>query len=316
MDGIAAGRRAFRGLHDDGLGHRLLIFRFGQVAQRMHPAQHVALAQFGARTIGDRVETRRRLGDAGEHGGFRGRDFRQRLAEIGARGGRETVGAVPQVDLVHVELEDLVLGELRFDLEGQQQFIELARIGLLRRKVEVARHLHGDGTGALRLRHADQVGQAGPRHAHPVDPAVLIEAVVFGRQHGGLHDVRDFVEAQHVAAFFAEFADQDAVRRIDAQRHPRTVVRHGVQVRQVGPGQRQRHSGQQYAAQEQAGKEDAGFDEESQYRGTALGGLVFLGGILGLAHRGDFTGISGSVLARGTGFCNKIVQCGRRATGG
>jgi len=143
---------------------------------------------------------------------------------------------------------------------------------------------------------------------------VLVEAVVFGRQHRGLHHVRDFIEAQHIAALFAELADQHLVRRIDAQRHPGAVVRHGVQVGQVGPGQGQRHARQQHAAQEQAGKENAGLDEKTQYRGTVIGGLVFFGGILRLAHRGDFTGISGPASAWRIGFCNKIVQCGARAT--
>ncbi len=143
---------------------------------------------------------------------------------------------------------------------------------------------------------------------------MLVEAVVLGRQHRGLHDVRDFVKAQHVAAFFAELADQDAVCGVHAQRHPRPVVRHGVQVGQVGPRERQRHAREQHTAQEQAGEKNAGFYEEPQYRGAAAGGLVFLGGILGLAHRGDFTGISGPALSRGIGFCNKIGQCGARAT--
>src|SRR5690606_34218221 len=127
---------------------------------------------------------RRRGGEVREHGGFGGGGLGRRNAEIRARCGGKAVGAVPQVDLVHVELEDLVFGELGFDLEGEQQFVELARVGFLGRQVEVARHLHGDGAGALRLRHADQVGQAGAQHAHPVDAAVLVEIVVFGGQDG------------------------------------------------------------------------------------------------------------------------------------
>ncbi len=79
-------------------------------------------------------------------------------------------------------------------------------------------------------------------------PPCWIEAVVLRRQHGRFHDVRDFVEAQHVAAFFAEFADQDVVGGKDAQRHARPVVRHGVQVGQVRPRQGQRHAAQQQDA--------------------------------------------------------------------
>jgi hypothetical protein len=43
-------------------------------------------------------------------------------------------------------------------LEGQQDFVDLAGVGLLGREVDIARHLHGDGGGALALDPA-QVGQ-------------------------------------------------------------------------------------------------------------------------------------------------------------
>ncbi|MNS57828.1 hypothetical protein D3C72_907270 [compost metagenome] len=254
-----------------------------QVAQRLHAAQHIVLANFGPREIGDGVEARRRLGDAREHGGLGRGDFGQRLAEIRARGGREAVGAVAQVDLVHVELKDLVLGELGFDLERQQQFVELARIGLFRRQVEVARDLHGDRAAALRLGALDDVGQHRARHAHPVDAAVAVEAVVLGRQHRLTHDGGNLVKAQHVAVFFAVFADQNLVRRVDAQRHPWPVVGHGVQVGQAGPGQRQGEPERKRAARADAGCGDARFDQDAfpgKARFAARGG----GGLLGGAH--------------------------------
>ncbi|CUJ46074.1 Uncharacterised protein [Achromobacter xylosoxidans] len=254
-----------------------------QVAQRLHAAQHVVLADLGAREIGDGVEARRRLGNAGQHRGLGRRDFGQRLAQVGARGGGEAIGAVTQVDLVHVELEDLVLGELGFNLVGQQQFVELARIGLFGRQVEVARHLHGDRAAALGLGLLDEVHEHGTHHAHPVDAAMLVEAVVLGRQHRLAHHRRDLVEAQHVAVFFAVFADEDLVGGIDAQRHPRPVVGHGVQVGQAGPGDRQRQADQQRPADTEAGDGDAGLDQESfpgKARFAARGG----GGLLGGAH--------------------------------
>ena len=256
--GLAPSVRA----HDHALLEGFLGLLGRQVAQRLHAVQHIVLADLGAREIGDRIEARRRLGNAGQHGGLGRRHFRQRLAQVGARGGREAVGAVAQVDLVHVERQDLVLAKLGLDLEGQQQLVELARVGLFRRQVEVARHLHGDGAAALALGALDHVGQDRARHAHPVHAAVAVETVVLGRQHGIAHDFGNFIEAQHVAVFFTIFADQDLVGRVDAQRHARPVIGHGVQVGQAGPGQRQRQAEQHGGADAGAGHGDAGLDQE------------------------------------------------------
>ncbi|CAB3898175.1 hypothetical protein LMG3410_04177 [Achromobacter aegrifaciens] len=283
VDREAARAGAVRAANRQALLERLVGLFGREIAQRLHAAQHVVLTDLGAREIGDGVEARRGLGDAGEHGGLGRRDFRQGLAQIGARGGRETIGAVAQVDLVHVELKDLVLGELGFDLERQQQFIELARISLFRRQVEIARHLHRDGAAALALGALDEVGHDRARHPHPVDAAVAVEAVVLGCQHRLAHHGRDLVKAQHVAVLFAVLADQDLVRRIDAQRHPRTVVRHGVQVGQAGPGQGQRQAERDAAAHGGAAGGYARLDENAfpgEARFAARGG----GGLLGGAH--------------------------------
>ncbi|CAB3641830.1 hypothetical protein LMG26685_02008 [Achromobacter mucicolens] len=254
-----------------------------QVAQRLHAAQHVMLADFRAREVGDGVKARGRLGNAGQHGGFGRRDFRQRLAEVRAGGGRKPIGAMTQIDLVHVELEDLVLGELGFNLERQQQFIELARVGLLRRQIEVARNLHRDRAAALGLGALDDVGQHGACNAHPVDAAVAVETVVLGRQHGLAHYRGDLVETQHVAVLFAVLADQDLVRGVDAQRHARPVVGHRVQVGQAGPRQGQREAEQDGAAHGCAGGCDARFDQE-RFPGKARFAARVGGGLLGGAH--------------------------------
>jgi hypothetical protein len=51
----------------------------------------------------------------------------QILAEIDLRGrGGEAVGALAQIDLVHIHFQDLVLAEVFLDLPGQQHFVGLA----------------------------------------------------------------------------------------------------------------------------------------------------------------------------------------------
>jgi len=188
-----------------------------------------------------------------------------------------------QVDLVHVELEDLVLGELGFDLERQQQFIKLARIRLFRRQIEVARDLHGDRAAALGLGTLDDVGQHGACDAHPVDAAVAVETVVLGRQNGLPHYRGDFVETQHVAVLFAVFADEHLVRGVDAQGHAWPVIGHRVQVGQAGPRQCQCEAKHDGAAHGCASGGDARFDQE-RFPGEARFAARVGGGLLGIAH--------------------------------
>ena len=195
-----------------------------------HPVDDVALAHACTFGVADRVVGGRGLGQSGQHGGFGNRDVLERLAKVGFAGGCKTVGPVAQEDLVHVDLKDLVLAEHVFELEGQQDFVNLAGKRLFGRQVHVARHLHGDGRGPLALDLAD-VGQTGAQHAQVIHPAVLVEARVFNRQHRIDHDLRDFANRGQVSPLFAKFADQIAFFRVDAQRQLGAVV---GQVRDVG----------------------------------------------------------------------------------
>jgi len=68
------------------------------------------------------------------------------------------IGAMSQIDLVEVKLEDLILAEAGFDFECQEQFVKLACTRFFTEvKVKVARHLHGDGAGALGFGHRQHV---------------------------------------------------------------------------------------------------------------------------------------------------------------
>jgi hypothetical protein len=158
-------------------------------------------------------------------------------ASAGVSSGGEAVGALAEEDLVDVELEDLVLGEVGLDLEGEQHFRELARERLLAREEEGARDLHGDGRGALAASLRAQVGGGGSHHAHVVDAAVLVEAIVLRGQDRRLHHLRHFLDLHDGALLLAELADQVALRGIDAQRDLRTVIGEHLEAGQVRPQQ-------------------------------------------------------------------------------
>ncbi len=114
-----------RGLDDHGLSQRCFVFGVGQVAQRMHASEHVALTQDGARLVGDRVKARRRFGDARQECGIGRSDFRELFAQISARGCRKAVSSMTQINLIKIELENLVFGQTGLDFEGEQQLIKL-----------------------------------------------------------------------------------------------------------------------------------------------------------------------------------------------
>ncbi|MNG05353.1 hypothetical protein D3C84_885390 [compost metagenome] len=91
----------------------------------------------------------------------------------------DTVGAVAQVDLVDVQLKDFILGQLTFDLQGQQNLSGFAREAAFAGQEEVLRHLHGDGAAAgLNVSAFDQLGR-GAHQAARIDAIVVGEIVVF-----------------------------------------------------------------------------------------------------------------------------------------
>jgi hypothetical protein len=139
-------------------------------------------------------------------------------------------GAVAQVDLVQVNLEDLVLGELLFEPQRQQDLIGLAAQRAFRAEVHIARHLHGDGRCAL-LAAALQAGHRRAQEALVVDAAMVVEARVFHGQHGILHDLGNAGKRRQRAALFAKLANERAFDRIHAQRQLGPVV---GQFRDVG----------------------------------------------------------------------------------
>ena len=168
-----------RALDDERLFARLVVLFLGDVVQLVHALQDVLLTHLRALRIDDRVIRGRRLRQTGQHGRFGQRQILQVLAEVHPRRARETIGALTEIDLIHVHLENLIFRQLRLDLVREQHFVDLARVGLLARKEEVARHLHRDRARALRGVAIGQRDKAGARDAGEVDAAVIVEARVF-----------------------------------------------------------------------------------------------------------------------------------------
>ena len=236
------------------LGPRRGLLRLADDAGGHHALQHGVLALGGAGQVGDRVGIAGVLRQASQHRRLGDRQRGQRLAEVGVGRGGKAVGPLAEVDLVHVELQDLVLAQLALDLQRQQGLFELALGRAPRRQKEGARHLLGDGGRPL-AHAAGGCGHQRPQHAFGVDAAVLAKARVLHRQQGLLHQQRDLGDRHKLPPLAAELGDLDAVCGVDLQGLARLVVGDAVQRRQLRgvPGHRRQQCDQGHQQRAQPG---------------------------------------------------------------
>src|SRR6185295_7387376 len=97
------------------------------------------------------------------------------LAEVTERGGFDAEEAVAEVRLVQVHLEDLILAEGLLEAAGEDELLQLAADGLVRRQEAEPRELLRDGARTLLGAVARQVVQQRAREADWIDAGVVVE---------------------------------------------------------------------------------------------------------------------------------------------
>ncbi|MNZ33673.1 hypothetical protein D3C78_510260 [compost metagenome] len=132
----------------DRFGEGALVALLVDLAQFVHARENPVAADLGAFGVDHRVVARGSLGQAGDHRQLGQRQFADRLAVVDLRGRLDAVGAVAEVDLVDVQLEDRVLVEGPLDLQGEKYLVDFPGKTPLVGEEEVLRHLHGDGAAA------------------------------------------------------------------------------------------------------------------------------------------------------------------------
>ncbi len=201
----------------EGFGLRALDVVRLRPAELGHPIQdEVAALECG---IGPRhrVVFPRRPDQSGEERRLRERQVLRLGVEVRVRRGLDPVGAVPEVDLVDVPLEDLFLRVPALEADRERRLLELARERLLGHVDQHVLHeLLRQGGAAL----LDVAGrEVRDRRAHQggeVQRAVLVERVVLDRQHREFGDVGDLAELDEAAVLVEEDLRQDgSVRRED-----------------------------------------------------------------------------------------------------
>jgi hypothetical protein len=157
-----------------------------------------------------------RLHQARKQCGFAHGELGRRLSEVAARGGLGAIEPVAEVDLVEIQLEDLVFRIARFQLRGQDHFLELALERLVERQKALSRQLLGDRAAPLGAAALSEVGDHRSADADDVDAAVVVEPLVLDGQNGADQIRRDLIE-RHFYPLLLE----------DRERRPPVGIEHG-----------------------------------------------------------------------------------------
>ena len=154
-----------------------------------------------------------------------------RRAEVGPGGRLHPVGAVTQVDLVEVDLQQPVLRIPALQLEREQGLLDLPLEAAVRRQEEDLGELLRDGAAALHDPVVAEVGVGGPRDAPQVDAEVGVEAGVLDRDHRVPEDLRDLAQRDEDPALGLELGEQLVVVGVDLGPDRRRVLLERLDVR-------------------------------------------------------------------------------------
>ena len=208
------------------------------------------------------------LGQPGQHRGLSGTQRSEGLAEIRLGRRFKAIGPRTQIDLVHVELQNLVFAELGLDFERQQCFFDLALQGARAAQKEGARHLLRDGGCPLGAP-ASEVSHDSPGHANRVQPAVFIKPRVLHCKQTVFHQLGNLVDRLVNPALGAETCHFHPIRGQHTQGLLGLVV---GERRGVGQLSGEKRGERQQGDEAQAGQHQTDF-QEAQGPGAPGDGL-------------------------------------------
>ena len=198
----------------------------------------------GRLTLGENFG--RRLEQAGQHRGFGEIDVARRLVEIVLRRRVDAEGAAAHIGAVEIKLEDLVLGQPRFQPHRQEGFLDLALERALVIEKQILGELLREGGAALHDAAGARVGHKGARGAGDIDAEMVVEAPVLGGEHRLDQMVGKLVERHRIVVPDAARADLVAVAVEEGHRQFRLlqpVVVGGLVERRDGERQHQHGAG-------------------------------------------------------------------------
>ena len=216
-----------------------------------HVGQHLVGPGAGGGQVHMRRIAGRGLVEPGQHRGFGKVEIGDLLAEIefGGRRGAEIPSA--HIGAVEIELQDVVLGEVRLQPEREEGFLDLAVDGALVGKEEVLGELLRDRRTTLDDVVGAEVLEQRPRRTDDVDAEMRIEAAVLGGERRLDQMIGKVFQRDRVVVLDAAAADRIVVAVEEGHREIgllQPVVVRGL----VKSGDRERQH-QQHAAEADGG---------------------------------------------------------------
>ena len=180
-----------------------------------HPVQHVNLPLPRFLGIPEGGQTVRRRREAGHHGAFGQGQVFHRFAEINLGRSARSIGPFPQVNLVQIQEEDLVLGEIALDPLRQDGFLDFSGVAPFGGEEEGFGDLLGDRAPPLNHFEGFDIAESGSQNPPVVDSPVLEEPGVLGRHEGVDQHPGHFRQRNNGAPFDEEFPDENVILGIN-----------------------------------------------------------------------------------------------------
>src|ERR1700676_4230924 len=139
-----------------------------------------------------------------------------------------------QINLIGVHGEDLLLGVIALDLNGEQRLLNLsAKTAIRTVEEEPAGKLHRERARSLPNAAAECVAPSRFHHARQIDSPVLKEMLIFSRCYGVFQDGRNLFPGEQNAPLQREVSDLLAIVGIKLGHHIGAVVLESADFRQI-----------------------------------------------------------------------------------
>ena len=187
--------------------------------QGMHPIQYIIASLSRTILVTHRIIGRGGFGQTREHRQLRQIQFIQRTTVVSLRRRGKAIRAVTQKYFINIQLQNLRLAEVFFQLKRHQHFLELSLVGFFVAQKEISRHLHGDGARALATPARFHITQYRAQYGFVIHPRMAVKIIILGGDNRVQQDRWRILDKHRNTPFIAVFSNQQAIAGKNAQRH-------------------------------------------------------------------------------------------------
>ena len=173
------------------------------------------------------------LGQAGQHSGFGQVEFLRGFAEIILGSCLHAVGAVAQINLVEIEIENVLFAEGFIDAVGENGLFNLAFVAALRGQQKTLGDLLGNGAAALNDGSGLEIFKERSYNTEKIDAAMFVKTRILSCDEGLLQLFGNALKGYDDASLFIELGDFLIVVRKDGRDDRRMVIFERSDFRQI-----------------------------------------------------------------------------------